>query len=53
MNQGIDKHAKTRVEVEALGFDVAGAGLWVNGNRGTATCNADTYGVLSNGVWVV
>ena len=31
----------------------AGPGLWINGNRGAATCNVDTHGVLPHGVWVV
>ncbi|KVH93948.1 Ndr [Cynara cardunculus var. scolymus] len=28
-------------------------GLWINGDRRAATCNADTHGVFSNGVWTV
>jgi hypothetical protein len=31
----------------------AGPGLRIDGDRGTAPRNADTYGVLFYGVWVV
>lgn len=31
----------------------AGPGLWINGDRGTTACDADTHGVFSDGVWVV
>lgn len=31
----------------------AGSGLWLNGHRGAATCNADTDGVFLHGVWIV
>lgn len=33
--------------------DSAGPSLWFNGDRGTATCNADSFGVLLDGVWIV
>lgn len=30
-----------------------GPGLWINGDRGAATCHVDTHGVFFDGVWVV
>lgn len=36
-----------------MGCVGAGPGLWIHGNRGAATCNVDTYGVLLHGVWLV
>lgn len=44
-------NTKTSFEDHVLNF--SGPGLWINGYRGTATCDADTYGVLSDGLWVI
>ena len=31
----------------------AGSSVWINGNRGAASCHVNTNGVLSHGIWLV
>lgn len=43
----------------AIGFSLISAGgttgssMWINGNRGAASCHVNTNGVLSHGIWPV
>lgn len=30
-----------------------GTVMWINGDRGAATCNVNTDGVLPDGIWLV
>ena len=31
----------------------AGSSVWINGNRGAASCHVNTDGVFSHGIWLV
>ncbi|WVY89270.1 hypothetical protein V8G54_034784 [Vigna mungo] len=33
--------------------ETTGSSMWVNGNRGAASCDVNTDGVLSDGIWLV
>jgi len=44
---------KKELDLIAIVCGGAGSSVWINGNRGAASCHVNTDGVFSHGIWLV